>query len=77
MDMTEIYDSYREELRKLTAEKWIRILSDPASYKEEVIQFYMIRNGVYKMGALPVTRDFPKTRKLLDTTRIQSETESD
>ena len=77
MDMTEIYDSYREELRKLTAEKWIRILSDPASYKEEVIQFYMIRNGVYKMGALPVTRDFPKTRKMLDTTRIQSETESD
>ena len=76
-DITQIYDSYREELRKLTPEKWIRILSDPASYKEEVIQFYIIRNGTYRMGALPVTKDFPKTRKLMDKTRIQSETESD
>ena len=75
IDMTEAYETYREELKKLTPEEWIRILSDPESYDQEVIQFYIIKNGIYTVGSLPVTKDFPKTGKLLEQTRIQSETE--
>ena len=75
IDMTEAYETYREELKKLAPEEWIRILSDPESYDQEVIQFYIIKNGIYTVGSLPVTKDFPKTGKLLEQTRIQSETE--
>jgi len=76
IDMVKVYETYQEELRKLTPEKWVRILSDPDSYSEEVIQFYTIRNGIYTMGALPVTKDFPKTGKLLEKSRIPAETEA-
>ena len=65
-DLKESYECYAEELKKLTPQKWLQILSDPDSYTADVIQFYSVKDGIYTMGAIPVTREFPKTQKLLD-----------
>ena len=65
-ELKDAYECYGEELEKLTPQKWFGILSDPDSYTADVIQFYSVKDGIYTMGAIPVTREFPKTQKLLD-----------
>lgn len=63
----EIYDSYRKELQKLSAQEWLSILTDSASFSDNPYIFIDSKdvNESYRTAALPITDAFPETRKLL------------
>ena len=72
-EMHDVYEVYGKELSEKTPQEWFRILTDESSYRGDPIHITVIRDGRWLNGLLPLTKDFPETRRLLENKNIRSE----